>query len=784
MQPNSFFTNYLLPIIASACLLPATVFTRACRAAENEPENPQIKNEWIDAVTGHRVIRLSRREGSNSAFYFHDNPFYKSGGEDWMLFYGTTAKGRCLFTVNLKTLQIRQLTDFNARVMLAPKQGEIFYQRGKKIYAMNLETSQTRLVVELPQDFPGQVYTINSDETLLAGCYAEGIASYFKKPRSVWFGEIFDAHLLNHLFTIDIRTGEIKEIHHENTWLGHVQFSPTDPHLLMFCHEGPWQKLHRIWLINTDGTGLKKIHPRTVKDEIAGHEFWDPAGKRIFFDLQIPRGQNFYLAASDIKSGKEIRYPLSRNQWSYHYNISPDGKLFCGDGGGRKSVAAAPDGKWIYLFRPKSRKLHAERLCNLADHDYKLEPCVHFSPDAGWVIFHSNMHGTSQVYAVEVRPAVKKSDVANYYPLLKDLADESPLLLSYLSKDWLSLQMWQNRGRLKMQQLLRYDREPVPLNPQITESMPKDGYTRHRVCYTVADDRKTEAFLLIPDNLQAPAPAVVALHDHGGFYYFGKEKITQTENPPEVLQSHIDTYYGGRTFADELARRGFVVLAPDAFYFGYQRIIPEQLSDKYLPDNFNNLAPGSDQYIRTCNAISGKHEELTAKTIFTAGTTWPGILFQGDRASVDYLLTRPEVDPGRIGCVGLSLGGFRSAHLFGLDARIKAGVVAGWMTTYKSLLQNHLWCHTWMIYVPGQYRYLDLPDVATLNAPRPLMVINCLKDILFPLQGMKDAENKIAAVYQKLNAGENFQCNYYDQPHSFKIPAQNDAIAFLEKHLK
>ena len=295
--------------------------------------------------------------------------------------------------------------------------------------------------------------------------------------------------------------------------------------------------------------------------------------------------------------------------------------------------------------------------------------------------------------------------------------------------------------------------------------------------------RKTEAFLLIPDNLKAPAPAVIAIHDHGGFYYFGKEKITKTDDPPNVLKEFIERSYGGRCYADELARRGFVVLVPDGFYFGSQRLDPTKMTDRFTKE-LAGLDPSSDDYIRKFNRISGAHETLTARTIFTAGATWPGVLFQGDRASLDYLVTRPEVDPDKIGCIGLSIGGFRSAHLAGLDPRIKATVVAGWMTTYDALLKEHLRNHTWMIYVPGQLRYLDLPDVASLNAPRPTMVINCLQDRLFTLDGMKAAEQKLTSVYEKMDAKENFECRYYDVPHCLDVEMQDNAIRWLEQKLR
>lgn len=377
----------------------------------------------------------------------------------------------------------------------------------------------------------------------------------------------------------------------------------------------------------------------------------------------------------------------------------------------------------------------------------------------------------------------KLSSVAGYHPFLQHYADAQPMALSYLSRDWPDRAAWAGQGRKKMQELLAYRPDPVPADPVVLETIQKEGYIRDRVRIQVTADRATDMFLFIPEGLSAPAPAVLALHDHGGFYYYGKEKSCETENPVPALRKHIRMAYGGRPFADELARRGFVVLVPDAFYFGSQRLDADRAPHSFS-SRLKGLTPDSDKYVVKFNSLANRHEEIVAKTMFAAGTTWPGVLFQGDRAAVDYLAARPEVNPDRIGCAGLSMGGFRSAHLFGLDPRIKAAVVAGWMTTYGSLLFDHLTSHTWMIYVPGQLQWLDLPDVTTLNAPQPLMVINCLQDFLFTLDGMRAAEHKIAEVYKRMDAADRFCCRYDDEPHSLKIPAQDAAIDWLERWLK
>jgi oligogalacturonide lyase len=187
----------------------------------------------------------------------------------------------------------------------------------------------------------------------------------------------------------------------------------------MFCHEGPWHKVDRIWTIRTDGTAVTKIHPRTMNMEIFGHEFWSADGRVIWYDLQTPRGEDFWLAGYNVESGERTRYHLQRNEWSIHFNVTRDGRLFCGDGGDERQVAHAPDGRWVYLFRPELMEnrgvkdealirpgvLHAERLVNMAKHQYRLEPNVSFTPDEKWVVFRSNMFGPTYVFAVEVAKA-------------------------------------------------------------------------------------------------------------------------------------------------------------------------------------------------------------------------------------------------------------------------------------------------------------------------------------------------------------------------------------------
>lgn len=374
--------------------------------------------EWIDKDTGHKIIRLSRREGSNWSFYFHNNPFVPAlaGEGDKMVFYGSVQQqdqpdrrtGGQYFTVNLKTLVIDQLTNHPGWIVgeiVGKKRREVFYQSRDSVFATHVDNHKTRLIYVFPDSIEGSISSLNADETLLTGVFSvpEKKEIYRKNPeKRNYFDLIFEAKFPHTLFTINIETQELKFVHSDTAWLNHIQFSPTDPNLLMFCHEGPWHLLDRIWLLNLETGDVRLMHKRTLYREIAGHEFFSRDGKTIWFDLQIPRGITFYLAGVDIKTGVEKRYAMKRDEWSIHFNISPDQKQFCGDGGDSSQVAEAKDGMWLYLFEPAGDSLKADRLVNMKHHDYKLEPNVHFSPDGKQVIFRANFEGESQVYAVEI----------------------------------------------------------------------------------------------------------------------------------------------------------------------------------------------------------------------------------------------------------------------------------------------------------------------------------------------------------------------------------------------
>jgi len=405
----------------TALLLTLTWASFPAFAAEEPP------TEWIDPDTGHRVVRLSREPGSES-LYFHYNSYTAEG--DKMVF--TTPHG--LATVDLRSRAVEPLVEGSAsNVIVSRKTRQAFYiGDSNAVYAVNIDTHNTRLITKLPVEMHvGSAFGVSADDKLLAGSFVKDDGTGGQPFQlSVAGNRSLEARWAARrpmaLFTVNVDTGTVKTFHGSTDWLNHVQMSPTDPTLIMFCHEGPWHNVDRTWTIRTDGTGLTRIHSRTMLMEIEGHEFFGQDGKTIWYDLQTPKSQVFWLGGYEIATGGRTWYHLERDEWSVHYNVSSDGKLFAGDGGGPNSVAAPGNGQWIYLFHPemvrdatdftpeqkrgliKTGVFRSERLVNLSKHDYNLEPNVSFTPDNKWIVFRSNMLGPTHVYAVEVAKAKEK----------------------------------------------------------------------------------------------------------------------------------------------------------------------------------------------------------------------------------------------------------------------------------------------------------------------------------------------------------------------------------------
>lgn len=382
--------------------------------------------------------------------------------------------------------------------------------------------------------------------------------------------------------------------------------------------------------------------------------------------------------------------------------------------------------------------------------------------------------------------------LANCGSFAADVAAAAPHDRSFLDGRYgaADLESWLAQTRARFLDLLHYAPPPCDLAPELIDRQDHGDFVRETVLLSTAPWSRIPCDVLLPARPRDgrwPAPAVVALHCHGGVFRWGREKIISPSNPDDdhpVLQRYRGSLYGGRGYANELARRGYVVAVIDAFYFGERRLRYEhgEWPDAYRAAEAA-LEPDSEEWLKLLDRAHQEVMPRVAGALFQAGATWPGVFVWDDRRTIDYLQSRPEVDPERIGCVGLSVGGYRSALLAAADERVRAAVTVGWMCGLGDLWPIGRWMHSagWVHYVPGLFQELDLPDVATLTCPRALMVMQGRQDRLFPPDGMQRAIDHLGAAYAKAGVGERFQGRMFDVPHQFNLAMQDEAFDWLDR---
>jgi dienelactone hydrolase len=335
--------------------------------------------------------------------------------------------------------------------------------------------------------------------------------------------------------------------------------------------------------------------------------------------------------------------------------------------------------------------------------------------------------------------------------------------------------------RARLTETLAFAEPPgTPADVRVEGRWTAGGVDGELVTWSAGFGPRTEAWLLRPAGVEGPLPGVVALHDHSGFKYSGKEKIAEGPGGPEPgMVAFRDEMYGGRAFPNELAKRGFAVLVPDVFLWGSRRFPLETMPPRMRALAESTEGTAAERY----NAAARPHEDLIAKYCALLGTTLAGIVGAEDRIAVRYLRSRPDVLPDAIGCVGLSGGGARAVLLQATCDAIRASVVVGMMSTHPALLDHHIAMHTWLFFPTGWARHGDWPDIAACRAPSPLLVQYLEGDALFPLAGMRAAHERLAGHYAAAGAPDAYEGQFRPGPHRFDIAAQEAAFAWLARHL-
>ena len=318
----------------------------------------------------------------------------------------------------------------------------------------------------------------------------------------------------------------------------------------------------------------------------------------------------------------------------------------------------------------------------------------------------------------------------------------------------------------------------------------RDGYKAQKIAFNINAYSRITAYLLIPDG-KGPFPTVNALHDHGAHLFIGKEKMIRPfftkeewgenkeestanikeENERRKKQSlcqeilddadaWVNQLYDGQYVGDYLAKHGYVVLSIDAPMWGERGRKEGVDRNKY---------------------------DLIAGNMMMLGRDLSAFMTYDDISSTEFLASLPMVDAKRIGCVGCSMGAYRSWMLSALSDRIKVGASICWMITTDAQLtrrfgrkENGGFANCF----PGLRQYLDYPHIASLACPKPMLFINGTKDKLFPVPGVKDAFAEMHKVWKSQGADNLLDTELWDIPHSCGLKAQEKMLEFLDKNLK
>lgn len=290
----------------------------------------------------------------------------------------------------------------------------------------------------------------------------------------------------------------------------------------------------------------------------------------------------------------------------------------------------------------------------------------------------------------------------------------------------------------------------------------RDGYSARKISFNLTGYSRVSAYLLVPDG-KGPFPAVVLLHDHGGHYTIGKEKMIRPFAIDKAILDDADGWarncYGGQYVGDYLAAHGYVVISVDALYWGERG--------------------------RKEGADGSKYADV-AGNFMMLGRSLSAFMNYEDIYTTDYLATFPEVDSKRIACMGFSMGGYRAWMLSALSDKIRAGAAICWMTTTDCQFSWEYGRERggFANMLPGIRRYLDYPHIASIACPKPMFFLNGEHDGLFPVVGVKAAFEEMHKVWKEQSADERLKTELWDMPHDCGVKVQRAILDFFNKWLK
>lgn len=299
---------------------------------------------------------------------------------------------------------------------------------------------------------------------------------------------------------------------------------------------------------------------------------------------------------------------------------------------------------------------------------------------------------------------------------------------------------------------------------EVVDTEQRDGYEARKIMFNVSEWCRIPAYLLVPEG-EGPFPAIVMLHDHGAHFSIGKEKMVRPFHvSPEVLADADD--WAGRCYdnqytGDYFAAHGYVVLSIDALFWGER---------------------GRKE------GIDYDGQQALASNFLQMGSSWGAFINMDDARSAEFLASLPFVDNEKVGCLGFSMGAYRSWMLSSITDCVKASASVCWMNTTEHLMtltnNQNKGGSAFSMLTPNLRRYLDYPHTASIACPKPTLFFNGTQDKLFPLQGVEDAYATLQAVWKSQQAEDRLVTKIWEEKHFFNKAMQKETLEFFNKWLK
>ena len=308
------------------------------------------------------------------------------------------------------------------------------------------------------------------------------------------------------------------------------------------------------------------------------------------------------------------------------------------------------------------------------------------------------------------------------------------------AEDW---QTYRNAVRDTLTQLLGPFPDKTPLNPKITGVLERDGIRVEKLIYESQPGFYVTAALFLPPTVSGKAPAIVYCSGHS------------------PLGFRSDTY---QTAIMNLAKKGFVVLAFDPLGQGERMQYPDR-------QGHSSLVGGPTH----------EHSYAGAQCFITGSSMANYMIWDAIRA-VDYLVSRPEVDPQRIGMTGRSGGGTQTTYAAALDDRIRAAAPEAYITRLSILFKTRGPQDAEQNIPYLVSRQLDLSDFLIARAPQPTLIISTTRDI-FSIEGARDSYHEAKQAFEALGKASNLSMSEDDTVHASTLKNREAMYAFFQKHL-